>query len=240
MRHAFRITAAAAAVSVVALAAPASAELVIYIDISGHVDTFSTAADSLVLGTFTLDGVTIAGELATATQSSSAGGDLLDNSVLSVINHTGATRSVEIVVSETGFAGPVDSYEAGGSGTWENNVGRTITFNWYVDSANVQGGIGGATPGTLVTSFSNTATSRLEGFTNGTADGGYIATGPVSMTEEATYTLKPHGELLNRGMVESLTVVPEPSTWAMMVLGFMGLAYAAVRRGRKERSAVAL
>ena len=69
-------------------------------------------ADSLVLGTFTLDGVTIAGELATATQSSSAGGDLLDNSVLSVINHTGATRSVEIVVSETGFAGPVDSYEA--------------------------------------------------------------------------------------------------------------------------------
>ena len=128
----------------------------------------------------------------------------------------------------------MDSYEAAGSGTWENNVGRTITFNWYVDSANVQGGIGGATPGTLVTSFSNTATSRLEGFTNGTADGGYIATGPVSMTEEATYTLKPHGELLNRGMVESLTVVPEPSTWAMMLVGLAGLGFAGYRASRKS------
>jgi hypothetical protein len=34
--------------------------------------------------------------------------------------------------------------------------------------------------------------------------------------------------------------VPEPSTWAMMALGFIGLGYAAVRRGSKDRSALAI
>jgi hypothetical protein len=34
--------------------------------------------------------------------------------------------------------------------------------------------------------------------------------------------------------------VPEPSTWVMMGLGFVGLGYAAVRRGSKDRSAVAI
>jgi PEP-CTERM motif len=34
------------------------------------------------------------------------------------------------------------------------------------------------------------------------------------------------------------STVPEPSTWAMMVLGFVGLGYAAFRRGAKARSAL--
>jgi len=32
---------------------------------------------------------------------------------------------------------------------------------------------------------------------------------------------------------------PEPSTWAMMLLGFVGLAFAALRRNKKTQSAVA-
>jgi hypothetical protein len=38
----------------------------------------------------------------------------------------------------------------------------------------------------------------------------------------------------------SLNSVPEPSTWAMMLLGFIGLGYAALRRSSKDRSAVAV
>lgn len=34
--------------------------------------------------------------------------------------------------------------------------------------------------------------------------------------------------------------VPEPSTWVMMALGFIGLGYAAVRRSSKDRSALAI
>jgi PEP-CTERM motif len=32
------------------------------------------------------------------------------------------------------------------------------------------------------------------------------------------------------------TEIPEPSTWAMMVLGFAGLGYAAFRRNSKARA----
>jgi PEP-CTERM motif len=35
-----------------------------------------------------------------------------------------------------------------------------------------------------------------------------------------------------------LSTVPEPSTWAMMLLGFAGLGYAGYRRRREQRGAV--
>lgn len=38
----------------------------------------------------------------------------------------------------------------------------------------------------------------------------------------------------------SVAAIPEPSTWAMMVLGFAGLGYAAFRRNSKSRVAVAI
>jgi hypothetical protein len=34
----------------------------------------------------------------------------------------------------------------------------------------------------------------------------------------------------------TLATVPEPSTWAMMVIGFAGLGYAAFRRNSKGRA----
>jgi PEP-CTERM motif len=235
MRQLFR-TAALGAVSIVVLATPAFADLVIYVDIGGATDTFSTSADSLLLPTFTLNGVTVQGESAMAIQGTSGNPDILNDSVLTVTNTTGVSKSVVVVVGETDFNGPVSKYSAAGSGTWQGNVGESITMNWYADSANGQGGTGGATPGTLLTTFSNTSTTFLGGFTNGTASGTFAAAGPVSMTMAASYTLKGHGELLNRGFNESLSAVPEPSTWAMMVIGFAGLGYAAFRRNSKARA----
>jgi hypothetical protein len=37
----------------------------------------------------------------------------------------------------------------------------------------------------------------------------------------------------------SVTPVPEPSTWAMMLAGFAGIAFVAYRASRKAASAVA-
>jgi hypothetical protein len=228
-------TAGVGAIAIVALATPAFAELGIGIDVSGHTGTFRTSADSLSLATFTLDGVTVAGEEALAIEGSSGSPNILDDTVLSVINHTGFARSIAVVVSDTGFTGPVNAYAAAGSGTWQDNVGESIPMNWYADSADGQGGIGGATPGTSLTTFTNTATSALQGFRS-SASGGFDATGPESMTMSATYTLKAKGVLLNRGFNESLSVVLEPSTWAMMLIGFAGLGYPAFRRAAKGRA----
>jgi hypothetical protein len=37
------------------------------------------------------------------------------------------------------------------------------------------------------------------------------------------------------GGTVSTSPIPEPSTWAMLVIGFMGLGYAAFRRSAKGR-----
>jgi hypothetical protein len=47
------------------------------------------------------------------------------------------------------------------------------------------------------------------------------------------------GTAIAAGFTNS-TVVPEPATWVMLALGFMGLGYAAVRRGAKDKAAMAV
>ncbi len=51
------------------------------------------------------------------------------------------------------------------------------------------------------------------------------------------FTAGPNGE--SDGLFGSLTVAPEPSTWAMMLLGFAGLGFAGYRHGAKTRQATA-
>ena len=58
------------------------------------------------------------------------------------------------------------------------------------------------------------------------------------MTEQAIFTLTPFGQLVNRGQREIKLAIPEPSTWAMMLLGFAGLGYAGFRKARTARSIV--
>ena len=63
-----------------------------------------------------------------------------------------------------------------------------------------------------------------------TQDGGFGAAISVSLTDFAT----------TAGTLSTPPSTPEPSTWVMMALGFVGLGYTAVRRRSKNRSAVAI
>jgi hypothetical protein len=58
------------------------------------------------------------------------------------------------------------------------------------------------------------------------------------MKEQAVLTLTPFAQLSNRGRTEVKTAaVPEPSTWAMMLPGFVGLATpGSARRGPDRQS----
>jgi hypothetical protein len=58
--------------------------------------------------------------------------------------------------------------------------------------------------------------------------------GPGDYTAEITGTV--NVRKLGVGGTVTTTGVPEPATWAMMVLGFMGLGYAAFRRSAKGRA----
>jgi len=58
-------------------------------------------------------------------------------------------------------------------------------------------------------------------------------------TYKVVFTGTSNGDLSVGGTVATSPTVPEPSTWAMMLLGFMGLGYAAFRRSGKGKLAAA-
>jgi PEP-CTERM motif len=250
MRYTLQLAAAAAVFPIITLGTPASAALQLYIDVSGTVFTCADnagcdsdpATGTIAIPAVTINGVTISEKtiLSLGTPADPNPIDLLDISALAVTNTTGVVKTVTAVVSDTDFTSPVEQFSSAGSGLWVATNGSTIIQTWYLDPANTQGADStGNTPGMLLATEINTAAAITQSFSQNTKMP-LDLTSPFSMTEEANYTLMPGGSLLNRGQAEVMSGIPEPSTWAMMVIGFMGLAYAAVRRGRKERSAVAL
>ena len=180
-----------------------------------------------------------AGELATATGVPGAPGlDSLNTSSLAVINETGVEKTITVTTSDIDFAGPVAKAELTASGTWQATIGSTITVKWWADPTNTQGAdTSGNTPGVLLDMFTTTATGTVQSFSDNSAKS-FSASGPFSMTEQVTYTLAPFGELLSRGVGMVATDVPEPSTWAMMLLGFVGLGFAGYRSSRSKVSVV--
>lgn len=77
---------------------------------------------------------------------------------------------------------------------------------------------------------------------------GFVITGMLSAADLAAVGITPTGaapegkpfDFSNAFITASVqTGVPEPSTWAMMVLGFAGLGYAGWRRSAKARPALA-
>lgn len=123
------------------------------------------------------------------------------------------------------------------SGTFQATIGSGITFNCWADPTNTQGAdAAGNTPGTLLHTFSTTTTGTVQSFSTNAVTP-IMATGPFFMTEEATYTSQPLGELLSRGLNMVAVNTPELSTWVMMALGFVGLGFAGYRFQRKKNCA---
>jgi hypothetical protein len=225
--------------------APAHATLQIITDISGTmagcVDQaacdLNPAVGIIQVANSVINGVLINGSIQTSTGTpANPGPDILNTSSLSIINTTGITKSVTVAVSDTDFTGPVASFQTAGSGTWQNAIGSTITLNWFDDPNNGQGAdLPNDTPGNLIHTFTNTATTMVDAFSDNFA-GVVSDSEPFSMTEQAIFTLTPFGQLINRGQTEIKSAVPEPSTWGMMLLGFAGLGYAGFRKARSAKS----
>lgn len=216
------------------LAAPAHATLEIALDVAGT-DFFcadNAACDTnptlgvLQIGAQTINGVAVNGSI----QTSSTSPDSLNTSSLLIRNTSILPKAVAFVVSATGYTGPVSSVHASGSGTWESAGGSTASLEWFADPLNRQGaGPLFATPGALIASFASTAVGDADSFSH---DGAAPFAGTLfSMTESASGTLVAGGSLVNRGQAE-IAVIPEASTWAMILVGFLGLAFAARKRAR--------
>jgi PEP-CTERM motif len=252
MRHSLYLAAAAALGPMLALASPAQAGLQSFLSVSPGVEPSLSCAPpggspcvylnptdtqlTFAPPPFSQNGVLINGELITATGVPGAPGiDNLSSASLAAINENNAVETVTVIVSDIDYAAPVNTVALTGSGTFQATVGSTVTYKWFADTSNTQGAdTTGSTPGTLLNTFSTTATGIVQSFsTNFTTP--FSATDPFSMTIEATYTLQPFGELLSRGTAMVATnSVPEPSTWVMMALGFAGLGFLGHRSSRTK------
>jgi len=224
-----------------AVSAPAHATLIISADVSGTslsvtdngVGDLNPAVGTIEVGNATLNGVAVNGSIQFSTGTpANPGQDLISTSSLSVINTSGASRVITVAVSDTNFSAPVSGFHLTGSGTWVNAAGSDITLNWFDDPANTQGAkTAFDTPGTLLGTFFSAGTDPLHSFSTDQL-GPVSDSNPFSMTIWAQANLTAGAILLDRGQgeVKVASAVPEPATWAMMVLGFFGVGFMAYRR----------
>jgi hypothetical protein len=234
----------AAAGFMAAVSAPAHATLQIAVSVGGSTffcaDGMACDLNSktgvLEIGTQTIDGVTVNGsiELSTGTPAN-PGRDLLSTTSLSIVNGSGAVRDGAVAISDTNFTGPVQRFDVTGSGSWVDALGSSTTYKWFDDPTNTQGASTAFdTPGILLDTFTSKGTSPLHSFSVDST-GAVSDSSRFSMTLQATAVLSPGASLLDRGQAEVKAPIPEPSTWAMIGLGFAALAFAGYRRARKDR-----
>jgi hypothetical protein len=240
----------------VGLLGPAQATLQLAVDVTGPSSTLPTvltcidnascdtnpAVGTLELANGTLvNGTYVTGEVSKSTGTpANPGLDLLSVGNISVENTSGFSRTLAPVISDTSFKSPGSRFDVTGSGSFVGASGATLTYNWYIDPANAQGATTPTdTPGILVATYSFTANSNtLDSFSyskEGTISG---ITGPFSMTLQAIYTLPSSGVLLSRGEAISVTNIPEPSTWAMMGVGFLLIGGVGLRSRRRAVAAL--
>ena len=148
-------------------------------------------------------------------------------------NLTATPLTVTLLASDTNFIAPVTTINNSGSLTFNANVGAPdSTLKFWADAANVQGANPNNTPGTLLESVSGHATTDPDSF-SGSLVSPFSALSPFSMTEGAALALRADGSVTGFSQsMQTSSVIPEPATWAMMIIGFITLAFGAATRKR--------
>ena len=173
----------------------------------------------------------------TLTQSTFGAHNSLQLSSSNIENTLAAPITVSLLASDTGFTSPVSFVTNSGSLTFNDNVGASdSTLKFWADVTDTQGANPSNTPGTLLESVSGHAATDPDSF-SGSLVSPFDANAPFSMTEGASLVLRADGSVT--GFNQSMTTgVPEPSTWALLIVGFAGLAWAGVKRAKGPRYAI--
>jgi hypothetical protein len=188
------------------------------------------AAKNLLLINTMVGDIRIVGTFA-ASQTSP---DRLSVSNLTISNLGAGTETLLMAVGDTGFAGPQGGVRSSGSGTFNSNVGGSAALSFFADAGDGQPA---ATPtdlpGSLAFSVGETVLAAPDSF-SGSHDTTLGLPALFSMSEGASITLKPGASLT--GFNESMATVPEPSTWAMLMIGMAGLSFLGMRNRRQRFS----
>jgi hypothetical protein len=154
------------------------------------------------------------------------------------IENTGATPiTVTLLASDTGFTAPATFINNSASLTFNANVGAPdSTLAFFADILDAQGANPSNTPGALLESVTGHALNDPDSFA-GSRVSAFDASNPFSMTEGASLVLRSGGSIT--GFDQAMeSGVPEPSTWALMALGFGFMSFVGMRKARSPRLAV--
>ena len=170
------------------------------------------------------------------TQSAFGKPDELQLSTSNIENLTAAPLSITLTASDTGFAAPIRAINNSASLTFNSNVGApNSTLTFFADTLDGQGAPG--TPGTLLESVSGHALTDPDSF-SGSRISPFDANSPFSMSESASLVLRADGSITGFNQSMESTAIPEPSTWAMLAIGFGFMAWGAASR-KKVRDLLA-
>jgi hypothetical protein len=141
--------------------------------------------------------------------------------------------TVNLLASDTDFLDPVSFIRSSGSLTFNSAVGSgPSTLQFFADILNRQGANPLNTPGSLLESVSGVPLTDPDSF-SGSRISAFDALSPFSMTETASLALR--GGASVTGFNEAMqSGVPEPSTWAMALIGAAGLSFLGMRKRRQR------
>ena len=214
----FFLAVVAAASMAAAIGTPANAELVISIDGT----TEATAATNLIASfTGTVGGFNINNITAYGVGTFGGSGQLLDVSSYDSATSAGASP-LQIVITETGLSAPTaTSFISGLSG---NATNATVTMSLFADPTN-------AGLESILLASSGPTTSV------GTSTGSLATSTPFtpggqlfSLTEVIDIAALDGLGGTTLSADDTVSAVPESSTWAMMIVGFLGIGFLAYRR----------
>ena len=218
-----------------ALATPAHATLQITVNANGSSFTcsdgqvgcdFSPSTNNLLVINTAVGGSFV--ELILAQSTFGPGKDELQLSSSAISNTTGAPITINIAASDNGFLPPVNTINESGSLTFNNAIGSgPSTLAFLASQSNVKfvGQSLFTTSGTPLTdpdSFAGTHSSTFDSLV------------PFSMTEAASLNLAAGADITGLNMAMETGAIPEPSTWALLGLGFAAMGAFAWRRRVQE------
>ena len=220
--------AAALLASTAVPALAANTALAIFTD--GSDITIDSGAGFASIGPENLDGVTIS--LSFAARGTSPVNQLSEGNI-NIDNTTTTTQTLHILAGANGFLGPDGKFALSSTVI---NTGGTSDFSgsFFVDQNNVLNGLDTFPTGVDIANFDSGSLGVPQSFSfNGV--GFDNVTTPYGMSEVLTLSLSPGASVAVQGISMEASAVPEPSTWAMLAIGFGFMAWGALTR-KKIRS----
>jgi hypothetical protein len=218
----------------VALASPVSAAntaLILWNSADPSGFEAATGTGSAALNSSDLDGITIT--LSNVTRQTAP--NRLSEGNINIDNTTTSTQTLKLIAGANGYLGPNSLFNLTGTiGIVSGSADFAGSF--FVDSANTLNGANETVVGTNLNNFNSGLLSGPFSFSDN-LKGIDKVLGPYGMAEELTLTLAPGAQIFVQGASMQAGAIPEPKTWAMLILGFGMMAFMGARKVRKDRLA---